>query len=174
MLSRAQDTLRIMLNELNQTGIPVHVTWRLNERHYGNLTGYSKANPPTQYSEEQIHMWRRAFNTIPPPIEPTNPYYDIIRNDPAFVGHLKPDEIPLSESLAQTLERFLPYWLDVIVPQLKNGKRALISAHGNTLRALIKYLENLSDEAVETITVRNGVPIIYRLDEHFRPLNKSN
>lgn len=172
LLSRAKDTLTIMLKALNQTNVTIHESWFINERHYGNLTGFNTAHVTAKYSLKQIKLWKRSYRAIPPPIESTNPHYEKILNDPAFAGHLKRSAIPRTESLKQVSDRFIPYWHAEIIPQLKAKKSIILSAHGNSLRAFVKYIENLSDELVETLEIPNGIPIIYELDSDFKAFNK--
>lgn len=141
VLTRAQKTLEAILNESGQSQIPVQKTWRLNERHYGGLTGLNKAETAAKYGEAQVQIWRRSFDVPPPPMEKDHPYYDQIVNDPRYAEGPSKEEFPLFESLKLTIERTLPYWNDVIVPQLKEGKRILIAAHGNSLRGIVKHLD---------------------------------
>lgn len=141
VLTRAQVTLQSILKEIGQEGIPIHKTWRLNERHYGGLTGMNKAETAAKYGEEQVQIWRRSFDTPPPPMEPGHKYYDNIVKDPRYADGPKPEEFPMFESLKLTIERTLPYWNDTIIPQLKEGKQIIITAHGNSLRGIVKHLD---------------------------------
>lgn len=143
VLTRAQKTLEAILNESGQAQIPVHKTWRLNERHYGGLTGLNKAETAAKYGEAQVQIWRRSFDVPPPPMEKDHPYYDQIVNDPRYADGPSKEEFPMFESLKLTIERTLPYWNDTIVPQLKEGKRILIAAHGNSLRGIVKHLDRM-------------------------------
>lgn len=170
LLTRAQNTLNSILTESGQTGIPIQKTWRLNERHYGGLTGLNKAETAAKYGEEQVQIWRRSFDTPPPAMEPSNSYYDIIVKDPRYAGDPKPEEFPAFESLKLTIARTLPYWNDVIIPQLKEGKQIIIAAHGNSLRGIVKHLDNLSDEAIMALNLPTGIPFVYELDENFKPV----
>lgn len=170
LLTRAQNTLNSILTESGQTGIPIQKTWRLNERHYGGLTGLNKAETAAKYGEEQVQIWRRSFDTPPPAMEPSNAYFDTIVKDPRYAGDPKPEEFPLFESLKLTIARTLPYWNDVIIPQLKEGKRIIIAAHGNSLRGIVKHLDNLSDEAIMALNLPTGIPFVYELDENFKPV----
>jgi len=170
LLTRAQNTLDAILTESGQTGIPIEKTWRLNERHYGGLTGLNKAETAAKYGEEQVQIWRRSFDTPPPPMEPSNPYYENIIKDPRYAGDPKPEEFPLFESLKLTIARTLPYWNNVIVPQLKDGKKIIIAAHGNSLRGIVKHLDNLSDEAIMSLNLPTGIPFVYELDENLQPI----
>lgn len=170
LLTRAQNTLNSILTESGQTGIPISKTWRLNERHYGGLTGLNKAETAAKYGEEQVQIWRRSFDTPPPPMEPDHPYHDAITKDPRYAGDPKPEEFPKFESLKLTIARTLPYWNDVIVPQLKEGKQIIIAAHGNSLRGIVKHLDNLSDEAIMSLNLPTGIPFVYELDENIKPV----
>jgi len=170
LLTRAQNTLNSILTESGQTGIPIQKTWRLNERHYGGLTGLNKAETAAKYGEEQVQIWRRSFDTPPPAMEPSNNYYDIIVKDPRYAGDPKPEEFPAFESLKLTIARTLPYWNEVIIPQLKEGKKIIIAAHGNSLRGIVKHLDNLSDEAIMALNLPTGIPFVYELDENFKPV----
>ncbi|TMW51629.1 hypothetical protein DOY81_003279 [Sarcophaga bullata] len=170
VLTRAQCTLQAILSKIGQTDIPVCKTWRLNERHYGGLTGLNKAETAAKYGEEQVKIWRRSFDTPPPPMEPGHPYYDNIVKDARYAAEPKPDEFPMFESLKLTIERTLPYWNDVIIPQMKEGKRILIAAHGNSLRGIVKHLDNLSEDAIMGLNLPTGIPFVYELDENFKPV----
>jgi 2,3-bisphosphoglycerate-dependent phosphoglycerate mutase len=147
--------------------IPVHRSWRLNERHYGALQGLNKAETASRYGDEQVLVWRRSFDIPPPPLEKEDPRYPGI--DPRY-GDVGTKEIPLSESLKDTIARFLPYWHEQIAPMVKSGKRVLIAAHGNSLRALVKYLDNISDEEIVKLNIPTGIPLVYELDEGLSPL----
>lgn len=142
VLKRAQITLNSILTKSGQADIPVQKTWRLNERHYGGLTGLNKAETAAKYGEDQVKIWRRSFDTPPPPMEPGHPYYDAIVKDPRYASEPKKEEFPMFESLKLTIARTLPYWNDVIIPQLKEGKVILIAAHGNSLRGIVKHLDS--------------------------------
>lgn len=141
VLTRAQETLKSILKESGQENIPVQKTWRLNERHYGGLTGMNKAETAAKYGEEQVQIWRRSFDVPPPPMEPDHKYYDTIVKDARYAGELKTEEFPKFESLKLTIERTLPYWNNTIIPQLKEGKKIIIAAHGNSLRGIVKHLD---------------------------------
>lgn len=141
VLTRAQETLKSILKEIGQENIPICKTWRLNERHYGGLTGMNKAETAAKYGEEQVQIWRRSFDVPPPPMEPDHKYHDTIVKDPRYAKEPKPDEFPKFESLKLTIERTLPYWNNTIIPQLKEGKRIIIAAHGNSLRGIVKHLD---------------------------------
>lgn len=155
VLTRAQETLASILKASGQEGIPVQKTWRLNERHYGGLTGLNKAETAAKYGEAQVQIWRRSFDTPPPPMEPGHAYYDTINKDPRYAEGPKPEEFPQFESLKLTIERTLPYWNNVIIPQLKEGKRILIAAHGNSLRGIVKHLDSKYQVILSTLTPSN-------------------
>lgn len=142
-MTRAQDTLQAILKETGQTDLPVIKTWRLNERHYGGLTGLNKAETAAKYGDEQVAIWRRSFDIPPPPMEPDHPYYDTIVKDPRYAEGPVGDEFPKFESLKLTIERTLPFWNETIVPLIKSGKRILIAAHGNSLRGIVKHLDRM-------------------------------
>jgi 2,3-bisphosphoglycerate-dependent phosphoglycerate mutase len=169
VLKRAIRTLWIALDGLDQMWIPVLGSWRLNERHYGALQGLNKAETAAKYGEEQVKIWRRSYDTPPPPLtdeDPRHPSHD------RRYGDLKRSELPLTESLKDTVARFLPYWHDVIAPEIKAGKRVVIVAHGNSLRALVKYLENISDDKIVDLNIPTGIPLVYSLNEDLKPLTK--
>jgi 2,3-bisphosphoglycerate-dependent phosphoglycerate mutase len=167
LLKRAIRTLWITLDTMDLMWIPVHKNWRLNERHYGALQGLNKAETAAKYGDEQVLVWRRSFADPPPPLEaddPRHPSHDRRYHD------LAPQELPLAESLKDTIARFLPYWHRNIVPDLNAGERVLIAAHGNSLRALVKHLDGTSDEAIVNLNIPTGVPLVYELDEKLRPI----
>ena len=167
VLKRAIRTLWIALDEMDLMWIPVIRSWRLNERMYGALQGLNKAQTAEKYGEEQVHVWRRSYN-IPPP--------ELTREDERYPGQdrryadLPMDETPLTESLELTVKRFLPFWIDTVVPAIKAGKKVLITAHGNSLRALVKYLDNISDEEIPALNIPTGVPLVYELDIDLHPI----
>ncbi|MCL6525386.1 MAG: 2,3-diphosphoglycerate-dependent phosphoglycerate mutase [Thermaceae bacterium] len=167
VLKRALKTLWITLEELDQLWIPVHPSWRLNERHYGALQGLNKAETAAKYGEQQVLEWRRSYSIRPPALEPSDPRYP--GHDPRY-AHLDRHTLPLTECLADTVARFLPYWQDTIAPAVREGKRVLIVAHGNSLRALIKYLDGISDEEIVGLNIPTGVPLVYELNAHLEPL----
>ncbi|KAH8288538.1 hypothetical protein KR054_004630 [Drosophila jambulina] len=171
LLSRAQHTLFAALRAAEHRRIPICHTWRLNERHYGGLTGLNKAETANKYGEEKVQIWRRSFDTPPPPMEKNHEYYAYIAEDPRYKGHLEPAEFPKSESLKLTIDRTLPYWNEVIVPQIKEGQRILVSAHGNSLRGVVKHLECISDEDIMGLNLPTGIPFVYELDENLKPLD---
>jgi len=170
LLTRAQTTLGTVLGEIGQPDLPIAKTWRLNERHYGGLTGLNKAETAEKHGEEQVKIWRRSFDTPPPPMEVGHAYYDNIVNDERYKDGPTKEEFPMYESLKLTIERTLPYWNDVIVPQIKAGKRILIAAHGNSLRGIVKHLDNISNEDIMGLNLPTGIPFVYELDEDLKPV----
>lgn len=168
VLSRSIKTLWIVLEEMNLMWIPILNSWRLNERHYGALQGLNKAETAERHGEEQVKLWRRSYDIPPPPLTPDDPRYS--GNDPRYAD-LKPEEIPLSESLKDTVARFLPYWHETIAPTVRAGKRVLISAHGNSLRALVKYLDKISDQDIVHLNIPTGIPLVYELDDDLNPIS---
>lgn len=169
LLSRAQDTLFTVLDVSGQSSLPIWMSWRLNERHYGGLTGLNKAETAKIYGEEQVKVWRRSFDTAPPPMEKNHKYYKCIAEDPRY-KNIDPRDFPNTESLKLTIDRCLPYWEDIIVPQIYRGARVLIAAHGNTLRGIVKHLEYITDEAILKLNLPTGIPFLYELDEDLIPL----
>jgi len=170
LLQRAQITLKTVLQEINQTDLPTQKTWRLNERHYGGLTGLNKAETAEKHGEKQVQIWRRSFDVPPPDMDPQHPYYDNIVNDPRYKDEPSKDEFPMAESLKLTIARTLPYWNNVIVPQIKSGKKIIIAAHGNSLRGIVKHLDNLTDEQIMGLNLPTGIPFVYELDEDMKPI----
>uniref|UniRef100_A0A182X9W3 Phosphoglycerate mutase n=2 Tax=gambiae species complex TaxID=44542 RepID=A0A182X9W3_ANOQN len=170
LLTRAQVTLDSILKESGQTSIPIQKTWRLNERHYGGLTGLNKSETAAKYGEEQVLIWRRSFDVPPPNMEPDHAYYDAIVKDERYKDDPKPNEFPMAESLKLTIARTLPYWNDVIIPQLKEGKNIIIAAHGNSLRGIVKHLDQMTDEAIMGLNLPTGIPFVYELDENLKPV----
>lgn len=167
VLKRAIKTLWIALEEMDLEWIPVTNAWQLNERHYGSLQGLNKAEMAINYGEAQVKIWRRSYDVPPPALEWNDKRHP--RYDPRYAG-LKPEEIPSTESLKITLERVLPYWHDTIAPIIKSGKRLLIAAHGNSLRAMVKYLDNVSDEAITELNIPTGIPLVYELNTDLKPI----
>lgn len=168
LLRRAIHTMDLVLSEIDQVWLPIHKSWRLNERHYGGLQGLNKAETAAKHGEEQVHIWRRSYDVPPPPLEandPRNPANDRRYHD------VPKDELPLTECLKDTVDRFLPYWHDTIAPAIRSGKRVLIVAHGNSLRALVKYLDNISDDEIPGLNIPTGVPLVYELDDSLKPIN---
>ncbi len=167
VLKRAIRTLWNVLDEMDQMWIPVCKSWRLNERHYGALQGLNKAETAQQHGEEQVLVWRRSYDTPPPALEKDDPRFP--GNDARYAS-LQPEEVPLTECLKDTVERFLPIWHDEIAPLIKAGKKVIIAAHGNSLRALVKYLDNISDEDIVGLNIPTGVPLVYELDDDLKPI----
>lgn len=167
VLKRAISTLWIMLEDMDLMWIPVRRSWRLNERHYGALQGLNKLETVEKYGEKQVLIWRRSYDIQPPALTKDDERFP--GNDPRY-SDLKPPEIPLTECLKDTVDRFLPFWHKIIVPSLKEGKKVIIAAHGNSLRALVKYLDNASDEAIVKLNIPTGIPLVYELDENLRAL----
>jgi len=167
VLKRAIRTLWITLDELNVMWIPVHHSWRLNERHYGALQGLNKAETAGKYGEAQVKIWRRSYDIPPPALRVDDPRYP--SHDPRYQD-LDPRDIPLTECLQDTVARFLPYWHETIVPAIRAGKRVLIAAHGNSLRALVKYLDNVSDNDIVELNIPTGIPLVYELDAALKPV----
>ncbi len=167
VLKRAIHTLDLVLTALDQTWIPVVKSWRLNERHYGALQGLNKAETAAQHGEDQVLIWRRSYDVPPPELEakdPRNP-----QGDPRYAA-VPTKDIPRAECLKDTVERFLPYWQEVIAPSIHQGKRVLIAAHGNSLRALVKYLDKIPDEEIVGLNIPTGVPLVYELDDNLEPI----
>ncbi len=167
VLKRGIRTLWIVLDEMDLMWIPVRRSWRLNERHYGALQGFSKSGMAKEVGEEQVQIWRRSYDIRPPALLTTDERYP--GNDPRY-KNLESIDIPLAECLKDTVQRFLPYWHDEIAPTIKSGKRVLISAHGNSLRALVKFLDNISDEEIPNLNIPTGIPLIYELDDDLKPI----
>ena len=167
VLKRAIRTLWIALDELDLMWIPVEHSWRLNERHYGALQGWNKAQTAAKYGEEQVLVWRRSYDVPPPALEESDPRFP--GSDPRYRG-LSPSVLPLTECLKDTVARFLPYWHQAIVPTIRSGKTVIIAAHGNSLRALVKYLDDIADQDIVGLNIPTGVPLVYELDEQLKPL----
>ena len=169
VLKRAIRTLWTVLDEMDLMWLPVHRSWRLNERHYGALQGLNKAETAAKFGEAQVKVWRRSYD-IPPPA--------LTADDPRFPGHdpryreLSPAELPLTECLKDTVARFLPLWHETIAPAIRGGEKVLMVAHGNSLRALVKYLDNISEEAIVELNIPTGMPLVYELDDSLKPLNR--
>ena len=169
VLTRAIKTLHLALEEMGRLWVPVRRHWRLNERHYGALTGLDKAETKDRYGEEQFMAWRRSYATPPPPM-PEGHEFDV-RGDPRYAA-LPPDVVPATECLADVVVRMLPYWYDAIAPSLRSGRTVLVAAHGNSLRALIKHLESISDDDITELEIPTGVPLVYELDPAMSVLSK--
>ena len=167
VLKRAIRTLWITLDEMDQMWIPINHSWRLNERHYGSLQGLNKAETAAKYGEEQILIWRRSYDIQPPALTPDDKRYPGL--DPRYKNLIK-QEVPFTECLKDTVNRFLPYWKESIVPLIQSGQRVIIVAHGNSLRALVKYLDNMSDQDVLKLNIPTGIPLIYELDDNLKPI----
>ncbi|MBM3815079.1 MAG: 2,3-diphosphoglycerate-dependent phosphoglycerate mutase [Acidimicrobiia bacterium] len=167
VLKRAIRTLWLVLDEMDLMWVPVHRAWQLNERHYGGLQGLNKSETAAKFGENQVKIWRRSYDIPPPALD---------RADPRFPGHdrrysdLKPDQLPVTECLKDTVERFLPLWHGTIAPAIQSGKRVLIAAHGNSLRALVKYLDNIPEEEIVELNIPTGMPLVYELGDHLKPL----
>ena len=167
VLKRAIRTLWIVLDEMDLIWIPVVRNWRLNERHYGDLQGLNKAETAKKFGDEQVKIWRRSYDIQPPSLEKTDERYP--GKDPRY-SDLEEKDIPLTECLKDTVKRFVPYWENVIAPTVKSGKRVIIAAHGNSLRALVKYLDKISDEKIVGLNIPTGIPLVYELDEKLKPI----
>ncbi len=168
VLARAIDTMKICMEEMGIDDIPTQYNWRLNERHYGALQGLNKAETAEKYGDDQVLIWRRSYDTPPPKLEnedERHPRFDERYSD------LTPNELPASECLKDTVDRFLPYWHEQIAPDIMSGKRVLIVAHGNSLRALVKYLDEICDEEIVGLNIPTGVPLVYELDNNLSPIN---
>ena len=167
VLKRAIRTLWIVLDELDLMWIPTLISWRLNERHYGALQGLNKAETAKKFGEEQVQLWRRSYSVQPPALQKSDERYP--GKDPRYRS-LSNDELPLTESLADTVKRFLPYWHDSITPVIKEDKKVIIVAHGNSLRALVKYLDNISEDEIPNLNIPTGIPLVYELDDELKPI----
>ena len=167
VLKRAIRTLWIVLDKLDLMWIPVHRSWHLNERHYGALQGLNKSQTAEKYGEEQVLIWRRSYNICPPELEKSDEQYP--GNEYRY-KNLTDAELPTAESLETTIKRFLPFWTDVIAPDIKAGKKVLIAAHGNSLRALVKHLDNISEEEIIKLNIPTGIPLVYELDDNLKPM----
>lgn len=168
VLKRCIHTTWLALETMDLMWIPIIKHWRLNERHYGALQGLNKAETAEKHGDEQVHIWRRSYDVPPPALDPLDERFP--GNDARY-RDLSPDQLPLTECLKDTVERVLPYWDDVIAPTIKEGKQVLVSAHGNSLRALVKYLDSISDEAIPDLNIPTGIPLVYELDSDLRPIN---
>jgi len=169
VLKRAIRTLWTVLDELDQMWIPVHRSWRLNERHYGALQGLNKAETAAKFGEDQVKIWRRSYDIPPPPLTADDERFP--GRDPRYRS-LSKDELPLTECLKDTVARFLPLWHETIAPSIMRGDRVLIAAHGNSLRALVKYLDNVSEQDIVELNIPTGMPLVYELDDNLKPLNR--
>lgn len=169
VLLRAIHTAEISLREMALSWLPVRRHWRLNERHYGALQGLNKKETAERHGEEQVLIWRRSYSTPPPPLDPDDERHP--RHDARYAD-LPPDVLPATEALSNVVDRMLPYWYDYIVPDLVNGRRPLVVAHGNSLRALVKHLDGLSEEEVVGLNIPTGIPLVYELDDDLQPVSK--
>jgi len=167
VLKRAIHTLWHTLDAMERQWLPVHNSWRLNERHYGALQGLNKAETAQKFGDEQVLVWRRSYDTPPPALEATDPRCE--RDDLRY-AKLKAQDIPLTECLKDTVARVIPFWTDSMAPAIKAGKQIVVAAHGNSIRALIKYLDNISDEDIVNLNIPNGIPLVYELDANLKPI----
>ncbi len=167
VLKRAIRTLWTVLDEMDLMWIPINHSWRLNERHYGALQGLNKAETAAKYGDDQVLVWRRSYDIPPSPLTREDPRYP--GNDPRYQD-MKEKDVPLTECLKDTVARFLPYWHETIAPAIKDGQRVIVAAHGNSLRALVKYLDNISDEEIVHLNIPTGMPLVYELDENLKPI----
>ena len=167
VLKRALRTLHIALEEMDRLYLPVEKSWRLNERHYGALTGLNKAETAEKHGEEQVKIWRRSFDTPPPFVDEDNEYFP--GQDSRYAG-IDPRILPRGESLALTIDRVMPFWHDTIRPNILLGKKVLITAHGNSLRSLVKYLDDMDNDSILALNIPTGVPLVYELDENLKPI----
>jgi len=167
LLKRAIRTLWIVLDALDQMWLPVEKDWRLNERHYGALQGLNKAETAAKHGDDKVKIWRRSYDIPPPALTPDDPRFP--SHDPRYAS-LAATELPATESLKDTVARFLPYWHETIAPSIRSGQRVLIAAHGNSLRALVKYLDNYSESDIVELNIPTGIPLVYELDEDLRPI----
>ena len=167
VLKRATRTLWHVLDEMDRTWLPVVNSWRLNERHYGALQGLNKIDMAKQYGDDQVLIWRRSYDTAPPALESTDVRSE--RSDLRYAT-LQPEQVPLTECLKDTVARVMPFWNDILAPTLQQDKRVLIAAHGNSIRALVKYLDNISDNDIVGLNIPNGIPLVYELDDALQPI----
>lgn len=167
VLKRAIKTLWHVLEVMDLMWIPVHRSWKLNERHYGALQGLNKSETAEKHGEEQVLIWRRSYDICPPALDRQDERYP--GNDPRY-QNLSEDELPLTESLKSTVERFVPFWEETIAPVVKSGQKVLIAAHGNSLRALVKHLDNISEEDILKLNIPTGIPLVYELDDNLKPI----
>lgn len=167
VLKRATRTLWHTLDELDRTWLPVVHSWRLNERHYGGLQGLNKAETAKKYGDEQVLVWRRSYSTPPPPLDPNDPRSE--RSDVRY-AKLAPEQIPLTECLKDTVARVLPFWNESMAPAIRAGRRLVVAAHGNSIRALVKYLDGISDDAIVGLNIPNGIPLVYELNDELKPM----
>ncbi len=169
LLKRAILTLWFALQEMDRVWIPIYNSWRLNERHYGALQGLNKAETASRFGDEQVHIWRRSYDIQPPALAKDDKRFP--GHDPRYAG-MSESELPVTECLKDTVNRFLPYWFDTITPAIRSGKKILIAAHGNSLRALVKYLDTIPDEEIAELNIPTGIPLVYELTDELKPINK--
>ena len=169
VLKRAIWTLWHALDQMERTWLPVHNDWRLNERHYGALQGLNSADMARQYGDQQVLVWRRSYDTPPPPLAADDPRSE--RADPRYAA-LEPSQVPLTECLKDTVARVLPFWNDTLAPALNARRRVLVAAHGNSMRALVKYLDGISDDDIVALNMPNGIPLVYELDRTLKPISR--
>ncbi len=167
VLKRAIHTLWHVLDGMDRTWLPVVKNWRLNERHYGALQGLNKADMAKQYGDAQVLVWRRSYDTPPPPLEPSDARSE--RGDRRYAA-LQPEQVPLTECLKDTVARVLPFWNDTLAPAIRSGQRVVVAAHGNSIRALVKYLDGISDDDIVGLNIPNGIPLVYELDAELKPI----
>ena len=167
VLKRATRTLWHVLDEMDRTWLPVVNSWRLNERHYGALQGLNKAEVAKEYGDAQVLQWRRSYDTPPPALTPGDPRCE--RADPRY-AKLAPDQVPLTECLKDTVARVMPYWNEVLAPAIQAGQRVMVAAHGNSIRALVKYLDQIADADIVSLNIPNGIPLVYELDANLKPV----
>ncbi len=167
VLKRAIHTLWHTLDAMDRQWLPVHNNWRLNERHYGALQGLNKAETAKKFGDEQVLVWRRRYDTPPPALEPQDPRCE--KGDLRY-AKIKPEDVPLTECLKDTVARVVPFWTESMAPAIKAGKRVVVAAHGNSIRALIKYLDNISDDDIVNLNIPNGIPLVYELDANLKPI----
>jgi len=170
MLQRANNTLNFILEESGHGTVPIEKTWRLNERHYGDLTGANKKEAVEKFGADQVQVWRRSYDVPPPDMKDENEYFKTIRDDPRYKGQLSDSDFPKAESLELTIKRTLPFWNDTIVPAMKAGKKVIVAAHGNSLRGIICHLDNMTKEAIMDLNLPTGIPFVYELDEDMKPV----
>jgi 2,3-bisphosphoglycerate-dependent phosphoglycerate mutase len=169
VLKRATRTLWHVLDEMDRTWLPVVHSWRLNERHYGALQGLNKADMAKQYGDEQVLVWRRSYDTPPPALDPQDPRCE--RGDRRY-ARLEAGQVPLTECLKDTVARVLPFWNESMAPAIKSGRRVVVAAHGNSIRALVKYLDTISEADIVGLNIPNGIPLVYELDDQLRPISR--
>lgn len=168
LLKRAVKTLWIVMEDMDLMWVPVVRSWRLNERHYGALQGLNKSETAARHGEKQVHLWRRSYDTRPPALEEGDERHP--KNDAKY-ANINPELLPATECLKDTVERFLPFWMESIAPEIRRGRKVMICAHGNSLRALVKHLDNISEDTIPSVEIPTGIPLIYKLDENLKPVS---